>query len=69
MTQDYDLFLRFAMAGAKIAHVPEVLYSVRWHGPERKTGNHTTDREPRIFTESKDIARRARKWLQESEQR
>lgn len=66
MTQDYELFLRFAMAGAKIVHVPEVLYSVRWHGPERKTGNHTGAREPKIFTESKDIARRARAWLRKS---
>lgn len=63
LTQDYDLFFRFAMEGARITHVPEVLYSVRWHGQERKDGNHSKEREPKIFTESKVIAQKARKWL------
>ncbi len=63
LTQDYELFLRFAMDGAKIVHVPETLYSVRYHGADRKDGNHSNVREPKILTESKDIAMRARKWL------
>ena len=63
MTQDYELFFRFAQEGAKIVHTPEVLYSVRFHGEERKTGNHTAEREPKIFTESAEIALRAREWL------
>ncbi|MCB0325875.1 MAG: glycosyltransferase [Bdellovibrionales bacterium] len=63
LTQDYELFFRFAEAGARIVHVPEVLYSIRWHGPARKTGNHSPEREPRIFSESKETAKRARAWL------
>ena len=63
MTQDYELFFRFAAQGAKIVHLPEVLYSVRFHGVDRKTGNHSVEREPKIFSESADIAMRARKWL------
>ena len=30
---DYDMFLRFAMAGATFAHLPEVLYCTRKHDP------------------------------------
>ncbi|MCB0329639.1 MAG: glycosyltransferase [Bdellovibrionales bacterium] len=63
MTQDYELFARFFMEGAKFIHVPEVLYSVRFHDHQRKTGNHTADREPKIFSESKDIAKRVREFL------
>ena len=63
MTQDYELFFRFAEQGAKIVHLPETLYSVRWHGPARKDGNHSPQREPKIHDESKIIVRRARQWL------
>ncbi|MBG0777402.1 MAG: glycosyltransferase [Desulfovibrionaceae bacterium] len=30
---DYDMFLRFALAGARFAHLPEVLYCTRRHDP------------------------------------
>lgn len=63
LTQDYELFFRFAEAGAKFVHVPQVLYSARWHGPRRKDGNHSPDREHKIHTESIEIVKRARKWL------
>ncbi len=63
LTQDYELFFRFAEAGAKFVHVPEVLYSARWHGPRRKDGNHSPDREHKIHTESIQTALRAREWL------
>lgn len=63
LTQDYELFFRFAECGAKIVHLPEVLYSARWHGPDRKSGNHTAEREPKIHTESIKVALRAREWL------
>lgn len=60
---DYDLILRFAMSGAQFKHVPKTLYSVRLHGSERPTGNHTIEREPLVYSESKQIALRAEKWL------
>ena len=31
---DYDMFLRFAMAGAAFVHLPEVLYCTRKHNPD-----------------------------------
>lgn len=60
---DYDHYLRFAMAGAKFFHLPKVLYSVRWHGPTRKTGQHTPTRYEKLLEESKRCARRARDYL------
>jgi glycosyltransferase involved in cell wall biosynthesis len=65
LTQDYELFARFFMEGAKFIHVPEILYSVRFHDETRKTGNHTTEREPAIFEESKRIAVQVRKFLEQ----
>jgi len=59
---DYDHYLRFAMAGAKFHHLPKILYSVRYHGDDRKTGQHTEDRYERLLEESKACAKRARQW-------
>lgn len=63
VANDYDLYLRFAMAGAKFVHVPRVLYSVRYHGPDRKVGQHSPDSERQMFEESIEIAMRARRFL------
>jgi glycosyltransferase involved in cell wall biosynthesis len=63
VAQDYDMALRFAMAGARFVHVPRVLYSHRFHGEGRKSGAHAPEKERRILEESKRIARRAREWL------
>jgi len=60
---DYDLILRFAIAGGRFVHVPEVLYSYRWHGPRRKDGQHSSNRERAGIEQSKAIAKRAREWL------
>lgn len=60
---DYDHYLRFAKAGAKFYHVPKILYSVRHHGDDRKTGQHTADRYARLIEESKTCAKRARAWF------
>ena len=59
---DYELILRFAMGGAKFVHVPKTLYSLRWHGEDRQTGNHTEERQAKIYVESAEITLRARKW-------
>ncbi len=60
---DYDHYLRFAMAGCRFHHLARVLYSVRWHGPERKTGQHTKNRYEILLEESRQCARRARVFL------
>jgi hypothetical protein len=61
---DYDHYLRFAMAGATFYHLPKILYSVRYHGRDRKTGQHTPLRYANLIEESKICARRARAWLE-----
>ncbi len=63
LTQDYELFARFALGGARFEHVKKVLYSVRFHGEDRKTGNHTPEREPKIHEESKQVALFVRRKL------
>jgi len=60
---DYDHYLRFAKAGARFHHVSKILYSVRYHGDSRKTGQHTENRYARLIEESKMCAKRARAWL------
>jgi len=60
---DYDHYLRFAMAGARFLHVPKVLYSVRYHGDRRKTGQHKPERAGKVFWESKLCAERARRFV------
>ena len=60
---DYDHYLRFAMAGAKFRHIPRILYSIRYHGDDRKTGQHSKERYQRLIEESKLCAQRAREWM------
>ena len=60
---DYDHYLRFAMAGATFVHVPRVLYGVRRHGPARPTGQHTPPRYANLLAESCRLAARARAFL------
>jgi len=66
---DYDHYLRFAIAGCEFYHVPKILYSVRYHGHSRKTGQHTKNRYANLIEESKACAKRAREWLAESKPR
>ncbi len=60
VSNDHELFLRFAMSGARFVHVPRVLYSVRHHGPDRSVGQHSPESERRMFEESIALVRRAR---------
>jgi glycosyltransferase involved in cell wall biosynthesis len=62
---DYDHYLRFAMAGAKFFHLPKVLYAIRYHGDNRKTGQHTNSMYDNLLEESKKCAWRARQWMSE----
>jgi glycosyltransferase involved in cell wall biosynthesis len=64
---DYDHYLRFAKAGARFLHLPKVLYSVRWHGPTRKTGQHTPSRYGTLLAESTRCAKRAHAFLQQGQ--
>jgi glycosyltransferase involved in cell wall biosynthesis len=60
---DYDHYLRFAMAGCTFHHVSKILYSVRYHGLNRKTGQHSHERYARLLEESRFCAMRARAYL------
>lgn len=60
---DYDHYLRFAMADCRFYHLSRILYSIRWHGPERKTGQHTKTSYNSLLEESKKCAERARNYL------
>lgn len=62
---DYDHYLRFAMAGARFHHLNRILYSIRHHGDNRKTGQHTDERYANLIEESKRCAFRARTFLAE----
>jgi glycosyltransferase involved in cell wall biosynthesis len=64
---DYDMFLRFAMDGARFHHIPRVLYCTRKHDPNNKAepaswrGNGYEN----LIQESTTCARRARGYLAE----
>ena len=60
---DYDHYLRFAMADCRFYHLSRVLYSIRYHGEDRKTGQHTPNRYASLLEESKRCAFRARMFL------
>ena len=64
---DYDHYLRFALAGAQFIHVPRVLYGVRRHGPARPTGQHTPTRYANLLAESCRLAKRARQFLHDTD--
>lgn len=63
VSNDHELFLRFAMNGARFLHVPEVLYSVRFHGPDRRTGQHSPQSEMLMYAESVQLCERAREFM------
>lgn len=60
IANDHELFLRFALSGAKFVRVPRVLYSVRFHGADRQVGQHSPESSRRMFEESIQLVRRAR---------
>jgi len=59
--QDHEMFLRFAMNGARFAHLAKVLANVRIHGPERQVVNHDVKEWSRLFTQSKELVALARR--------
>ncbi len=63
VSRDHELFLRYALAGAKFVHVPKVLYSIRNHGPDRQVGQHSPASDRRMIEESIGLVKRAREFL------
>jgi glycosyltransferase involved in cell wall biosynthesis len=68
LANDYELYLRFAMGGAKFIHVPRVLYSVRFHGEDRKVALHSPDNERLLYEESAWLAKQAREFQSQRNQ-
>jgi glycosyltransferase involved in cell wall biosynthesis len=60
---DHELHLRFAMNGARFAHVPKTLYSVRSH-QGREVGLHAPERFDALLEASKALTLKARQWLE-----
>jgi glycosyltransferase involved in cell wall biosynthesis len=66
VSQDHEMYLRFAMGGAKFVHVPSVLAHVRIHDKDRKVGNHTVEKESRQIQDSVELVLKAREALKAS---
>lgn len=64
--QDHEMYLRFAMNGARFVHIPKVLANVRIHDGERKVGNHTPDNWNKLYEQSAALVMKARRYLMES---
>ena len=65
--QDHEMFLRFAMNGAKFVHVPKVLANVRIHDKDRHVYNHSSTNWDQLYRESAELVLKARRFIQESE--
>ncbi|WP_027178432.1 glycosyltransferase [Maridesulfovibrio bastinii] len=62
---DYDMFLRFAMSGAKFQHLNRVLYGLRKHDPDNpdEPASWRDNGHRNLMRESIICAERAREWL------
>jgi len=65
--QDHEMFLRFAVNGARFTHIPKVLANVRIHDNEREVDNHTPENWNKLFKESSALVMKARKHLEKNE--
>jgi len=67
---DYDMFLRVAMAGASFTHIPQVLYCTRKHDPNNpeEPASWRNYGHSNLMEESKICARRARNYLRHMEE-
>ncbi len=63
LAHDHELYLRFAMNGARFRHVNKVLAGVRYHGPERARDNHAPRQWQRLLAESKHLVVQARSFM------
>lgn len=67
---DYDMFLRFAMKGARFKHLDKVLYGLRKHDPKNpdEPASWRNNGHKNLMRESIICAERARKWLHDKEE-
>ena len=65
LAHDVELYLKFAMNGARFIHVPRVLMAVRDHGPKRQIDIHSPENWSRLIEECKEQVRKARQFSAE----
>jgi GT2 family glycosyltransferase len=67
---DYDMFLRFALAGAGFVHIPEVLYCTRKHDPDNpaEPASWRNNGYANLLRESTICAKRARALLENKQE-
>lgn len=63
LAHDHDLFLRFALGGARFAHVPKALFAKRDHAGSREIDIHAPGNWRRLIGESKKLTMAAREAL------
>ncbi|QLA14820.1 glycosyltransferase family 2 protein [Desulfolutivibrio sulfoxidireducens] len=63
VSQDHEMYLRFAMGGARFVHVGKVLANVRIHDRDRKVDNHSPEKESRQIADSIELVRMAREFV------
>ncbi|GAB6038226.1 hypothetical protein JCM15519_27850 [Fundidesulfovibrio butyratiphilus] len=63
LAHDHDLFLRFALGGARFVHVGKALYAKRDHAGEREVHIHAPENWRRLIGESKRLVLEARRHL------
>ena len=61
--QDHEMFLRFAMHGARFVHVPKVLANLRIHDDQRQVDNHLPANWNKLYEESAALVMKARHHL------
>lgn len=64
--QDHEMYLRFAMNGARFIHCPKVLANARIHAGERQRDNHSSANKARLYRESSELVRLARAHLEKT---
>jgi len=67
VSQDHEMFLRFAMNGAKFVHVPKILANVRIHDKDRMVDNHSLEKESRQMQDSVNLVKLARRFASRSD--
>lgn len=66
LAHDHDLFLRFAMGGARFAHVAKALFCKRDHAGGREVHIHAPQNWRRLIGESKRLVLKAREHLEKT---
>lgn len=63
LAHDHDLFLRFALGGARFTHVGKALFAKRDHAGGREVDIHAPQNWSRLIGESKELVLKARAHL------